>query len=123
MSELPIVSGLATSTFFWAAQTEPATSNSMFDQLTNYGFAGLVVALVVWGLQFFEKRSERERKMSDEEVDSYRKELAEERADRKKVEQEYLANIKKLNDEITQLRVDYVKIEAELKLLKNQQSN
>lgn len=98
----------------WVMQTSPVTSpNSTFiDQLPNYGLAGLIVGLVIWGLNYFNKREDKTEAVHKAEMDDLRgdmdnlkQELANERIDRRRQEVTYLDQIAKLQNEITDLRV------------------
>lgn len=125
----PIIGALISPLALWIAQQDPITSPNatLLDQLPNYGLAGLIVGLVIWGLNYFNKREDRSEAVHKTELDELRgdmdilrQELGNERIERRRQEISYLDQIGKLQNEITDLKVKLAK--AEERISKNQDS-
>jgi len=111
----PVIGGLMSPVVFWAMQTDPVNSTgptSFIDQLPNYGFAGLIVGLVIWGLSYFDKKEDKSEKNHQNELetirsemDKLRKELSDERNERRRQEQNYLDQASKLQGEVSDLKI------------------
>ena len=119
--ELPIAYGFSTSTLFWLTENTNTSGGGMFEQFAQYGFAGAVVGLVIYFLQYFNGRQDVQSKQHHKELEEYKQELTNERADRKREELGYLAQIKQLQDEVTKLKIEYTKLQAELEVIKQMQ--
>jgi hypothetical protein len=111
----PILGATISPLALWLVQTTDTgggPSGTIIDQLPNYGLAGLIVGLVIWGLNYFNKREDKNEAVHKSELDSIRgdmeilrQELANERLERRRQEIQYLDQISKLQTEITELRV------------------
>lgn len=110
----PLLSAIITPFALWFAQTtDPSSPNStLINQLPNYGLAGLIVGLVIWGLNYFNRREDNNDAVHKSELDAIRsemdilkQELANERIERRRQEIAYLDQITKLQSEITELKI------------------
>lgn len=119
----PILGALISPIALWVAQTDPVSSPNatLIDQLPNYGLAGLIVGLVIWGLNYFNKREDKNEAVHKTELDGLRgemdilrQELANERIERRRQEISYLDQIAKLQNEITDLKVKLAKAEQRI---------
>lgn len=130
----PLLGASLASTISWLIQAEPTTelSGNLFQQLSGYGFVGLVVGLVILGVNHFNKREDKQEEQHTLELASLKSEhkeelvalraematlkieLERERADRKNQEVQYQSQINLLQQEVADLKAKLAVAEIKL---------